>query len=128
MKFALVLLSFLFSITLFAQDDEKEPTQKSLDYHDSRFKLTTPPYSLDKIKSFIKTIKYAEKEGEDFEGEEKLDDKKYQSLSLREKFTYNMIHPESYSQNCDGFPPVYGEQKSIFGYLPDAFGEYHWSE
>ncbi len=51
-----------------------------------------------------------------------------EELSFREKFTYHMIHAESYSQNCDAMPPIQNEQKKIFAYLPDAFDEYDWSD
>lgn len=56
------------------------------------------------------------------------DQQTYFVLSLREKFTYHMIHPESYSQNCDGMPPVADEEKQIFGQLPEGYAENAWSE
>jgi hypothetical protein len=128
MKPALILLSFFISNLLFSQDDEwKEPSKESQTYHNNRLKLTTPPYGLAKVKELIKGIKYAEDE-EGWGGYEKLDDKKLEKLSLREKFTYHMIHAESYSQNCDLMPLIQDEHKKIFGYLPDAFGENHWGE
>src|SRR6185503_2280886 len=100
MKFAFALLSFFISNVLLSQDEErKEPTKEGMSYHDSRLKFTTPPYGLAKVKGLIKGIKFVESEGD--LGYRKLDDKKYKNLSLREKFTYNMIHAESYSQNCD---------------------------
>jgi len=49
-------------------------------------------------------------------------------LSLREKFTFCMIHGETFSQNCDAMPPIQDEDKKIFAYLPDALGEYSHSE
>jgi len=128
MKFAFMLLSFVFCGTLFSQDEVwKSASKESEAYHNSRLILTTPPYGLSKVKELIKTIKYTEDEDGDGDGGRKLDDNKYQKLSFREKFTYNLIHAESYSQNCDAMPPVQDEHKKIFPYLPDAFGEYHWS-
>ena len=128
MKFAFILLSFFISNILFSQEEYwKEASKESQAYHDARLKITTPPYGLSKIKEIITTIKYSEGEESD-DGGMKLDEKKYQKLSLREKFTYNMIHAESYSQICDAMPPIQDEQKKIFGNLPDDFDEYNWSE
>ena len=126
MKGMLVPLFLLFSIAAFSQDDEpewKEPGKESQAYHEYRLRFTTPPYGLAKVQALIKKIKFDE-ENET----EALDSKSYASLSLREKFTYAMIHGESYSQNCDAMPPIQEEQKKIFAYVPDVFGEYAWSE
>jgi hypothetical protein len=127
MKFAFIFLSFLISYTLFSQNEEWKPASKESEaYHQARLRLTIPPYGLSKVKELVKTIKFSEDEEEE-DGARKLDDNKYQKLSFREKFTYNMIHAESYSQNCDAMPPVQDEDKKIFAYPPDAFDEYHWS-
>lgn len=128
MKIVLILLSFFVSNILFSQDAESnEPSKESSDYHETRLKLTTPPYSLAKVKELIKGLKFVEDE-DGWQGYLKLDEKKYKSLSLREKFTYNMIHAESYSQNCDPILPIDDEHKKIFAHLLDGFDEYHWSE
>jgi hypothetical protein len=119
------LLVFLFSsISVFAQDGQewKESSKESQAYHEYRVKPTVPPYGLAKIKGLIKQIKMDEEEME------ALNQKVYDALSLREKFTYHMIHAESYSQNCDAMPPIQNEQKKIFAYIPDAFDEYDWSD
>jgi len=127
MKATLIFLSFFTSYTLFSQNEEwKEASKESSEYHETRLRFTTPPYGLSKVKELIKTIKYSEGD-ETSDGGMKLDDNKYQKLSFREKFTYNMIHAESYSQNCDAMPPVQEEQKKIFAYPPDPFDEYDWS-
>ncbi|HLK27488.1 MAG TPA: hypothetical protein VKT28_02820 [Puia sp.] len=105
-----------------ANKESKNAEERNEAYRAYREKITTPPYGLQKIKSLISHIK------RDDEDNESLDEKKYLALSLREKFTYNMIHPESFSQNCDGAPNITNEQKKIFAHLPDAFGEYNWSE
>lgn len=100
----------------------KEPSKESQAYHDYRTENSEPSYGLKKIEAFIKKIKA------DDEDNEKLDVKSYSALTLREKFTYHMIHAESYSQNCDAMPPIQDEHKKIFAQLPDAFGEYGWSD
>jgi len=122
----LVLTAYHYSR---AQDDDsnKPSSEESEEYHSYRLEITEPPYGLDKVSALIAKIKRTEGDNGD-DGTEALDQKTYLSLSLREKFTYNMIHPESYSQNCDAMPAVQDEQKKIFGQLPDAFGEYSWSE
>jgi len=92
--------------------------------------VTVPPYGLDTVKALIKKIKW--KEGDDPEaGEtstEALNPKVYAALSFNEKFTYHMIHPESYSQNCSILAERTDEANRIYGHLPDIFGEYSWSE
>lgn len=125
MKKSLLFLLFLLgAFMLPAQEagEWKEASKESQAYHESRLKLTVPPYGLQKIKKLIAGT------ATDDEDNKKLSAKIYQSLSLREQFTYHMIHAESYSQNCDVMPPVQDEQKKIFARLPDAFGDYSWSD
>lgn len=122
---AFSVLTLLFiSFSLIAQEDLpwKEASKESQAYHQYRIKLSIPPYSLPKIKKLVKGIKAND------EDDMKLKSSIYQSLSLREKFTYHMIHAESFSQNCDAMPPIQDEQKKIFGQLPDAFDEFRWSD
>lgn len=113
----------------YAQEDDVEPyypTQEALDYREVRHRKTIPPYGLDKIKKQLKTIqnKYSdEAEG----GEASLTPAQYNSLSLREKFTYTMIHPELYSQNCAVFIPMANEDKMIFAHLMSWTDEEMWS-
>jgi hypothetical protein len=61
------------------------------------------------------------------EGHQTMPDKTYNSLTLREKFTYHMVHAENFSQNCDIFFAE-DEDKKIFGHLPDIFGDTNWSD
>ena len=61
-------------------------------------------------------------------GTEKIPAKIYGNLSLREKFTYHMLHGETFSQICDAYPPEQDENKKIYGYLPDILREKNWSE
>lgn len=123
MKQLTAALALLFPVLLTAQEEEwKEASPESKAYHEYRLKTTIPPYGLPKVKALIKDIK------EDEDTHLILPAKAYNALSLREKFTYHMIHAESYSQNCDVMPPIQDEQKKIMGYLPDAFDEYAWSD
>lgn len=123
MKQLVMALALLSPLLLSAQDEEwKEASAESKAYHQYRLKTTVPPYGLPKVKSLVAAVK------QDEDTHLILAPKLYNGLSLREKFTYHMIHAESYSQNCDVFPPIQEEQKKIMGYLPDAFDEYSWSE
>jgi hypothetical protein len=124
MKYYLLLIVLLYSCISSAQEDEvwKEASPESQAYHQYRIKETTPPYGLSKVKALVTQIRSTNDE------DLKLNSKEYEALTLREKFTYHMIHAESFSQNCDAMPPIQDEQKKIFGYLPDAFDEYSWSD
>jgi hypothetical protein len=123
MKSLLYLLLFLSPAFIFAQDNEwKEASPESAAYHKYRLKNTVPPYGLEKVKALMAKMQPAGNE------QRPLAPKEYMSLSAREKFTYHMIHAETYSQNCDVMPPIQDEHKKIFGHLPDAFDEAGWSE
>lgn len=90
-----------------------------------RGRITTPPYGTEKVQKLIKGIK--EIDGDD--GDESiaaLSVREYNDLSFREKFTYNMIKGETYSQNCDGWPLDPRQDTRIYGQLESPFGEYHW--
>jgi hypothetical protein len=87
---------------------------------------TVPPYGLDKIKALVEKIEVTTEEGDG--GVEEINEKKYNSLSLKEKFTYHIVHPENYSQICDPFPTHGQEANRIYGSLSDTYGEYTWSE
>jgi hypothetical protein len=124
MKYIALFAFIIAGIAVYAQDEEvwKEASKESQAYHQYRMRTTTPPYGLEKVKLLISKIRASEDENL------KLNNTDYKGLPLREKFTYNMIHAESYNQICDAMPPIQEEQQKIFGYLPDAFGEYAWSE
>jgi len=115
------LFSFISSTAQYSKE-WKEPSKESQAYSQQREQITEPPYGLDKVEALINVIK------EDEEGNHVMDKKTYQSLTLRQKFTYHMLHAESYSQNCDGYPTLQDEHKKIFGHLPELFGEEEWSE
>lgn len=89
---------------------------------------TVPPYGLDKVKALVKKIPYVDDPESGETSTEVLDPKLYASLSLPEQFTYHMVHPETYSQNCDGLPAHSDKANRIYGHLTDIFGEYEWSE
>ena len=126
MKIILSLLFVLFSIAVFSQRQgakkESKESKESQSYHDYRHRLTVPPYGILKVRALLPKIK------SDEEDNEALSTKDYESLSLREKFTYHMIHAESYSQNGNYVPPPKNEVAKIFAYIPDAFEEFAWSE
>ena len=83
-----------------------------------RLKLSEPPYGLKKISQAV-AFKYGISI--------KRDKKFYNSLSLREKFTYNMLYGESFMQNCSMVMQDTEIEKKIFARLPSPFGENHWS-
>lgn len=91
-------------------------------YSELRRRLTRPPDGIKKVLAMIDDIKG------DRDNNKVLSATNYNSLSLREKFTYNVIHAESYSQNCSLDFWDHEEDKKIFAYLPEAYGEYAWSE
>jgi len=132
MKYLFIIATLAIPLSLFAQDQEKEEQWQeaspiSQTYHAYRLKSSTPPYGLSKVKSLIKKITTrTDDESDDYD--KPLAKKLYLGLSLREKFTYHMIYPESYSQNCDVSPPIIGEEKKISGSLPDIFNESNWSK
>ncbi|QHS63464.1 hypothetical protein [Chitinophaga agri] len=127
MKLRAAIIALLLPLAALAQEENTEETWKpasaeSQAYREYRLKTTTPPYGLAKVKALIQKNASSE---EDFTV---MPAKDYLSLTLREKFTYHMINPESYSQNCDVEPPIQDEHKKIFGHLPDVYAELNWSE
>ncbi|PWU01606.1 MAG: hypothetical protein C5B52_07030 [Bacteroidetes bacterium] len=86
-----------------------------------------PPYGLDSVKALIRKITWEDDSSGDG-GVEAIDVRVYKSLPIKLKFTYNMIHPESYSQMCDILPSREHEENRIYGELTDNFGEYDWSD
>ena len=123
MKIILSLLFILSAIAVFSQrPGVKKGSKESQSYHDYRHRLTVPPYGILKVRALLPKIK------SDEEDNEALSTKDYESLSLREKFTYQMIHAESYNKNGGYVPPPKNEVAKIFAYIPDAFEEFAWSE
>lgn len=124
MKLILSYLLLFFSLNIHAQQNGvwRPASKESQAYHQYRVRLSVPPYGLVKVKDLIAKIKADE------EDNEALAKEVYEELSFREKFTYHMIHAESFSQNRDAMPPIQNEQKKIFAFLPNAFDEYDWSD
>jgi hypothetical protein len=123
----LLLLAVGICMHCIAQGDHKEPSPASEAYHEYRQYTTNPPYGLERVRQLIKsrTIKRQSPDYDDA-GTDSLPEKLYESLAVREKFTYNMIYGESYSQNCDGFFTVVDEEKKIFANLPRLFLDNSW--
>jgi hypothetical protein len=97
-------------------------------YREFRAQPSIPPYGLSKIKALISKIKPQPDEDNSDMGISRLPQKDYDALSLREKFTYTMIHPEMYAQNCAIFVPQTNEDQKIFGYLTSWMNEETWSD
>jgi hypothetical protein len=121
--FPLLLILFL-PLSLMAQKKEPDMT-----YYFYRKEITKPPFGLDKVQQLIASASKSQKTGDTifmgwFENLA-LSDKDYNALSIKEKFTYNMIHAEWFSQNCSIRPSFH--DKEIPGYLPDAFDLRAWS-
>lgn len=125
MKSAIIFFPLFVSFSLFAQDDTtwKEASKESQAYHKYRQHLSYPSYGYDKINLLIKKQVVT-----DSDDNLVMKEKTYAALSPREKFTYMMLHGESFNQNCDAMPPILDEQTKIFGYLPEAFDEFTWSD
>ncbi|TDQ08409.1 hypothetical protein [Pedobacter metabolipauper] len=124
MKYKLLTIALLFCSSLFAQesaDYNQKQSKESLAYHEARTKISVPPYGIVKVRAKIAKIT------SDTENL-KLSAKEYLSLSLKEKFTYCMIHAEDYDQNCDPVLPVIDEEKKIMASLENPFPEFAWSE
>lgn len=118
----MVGLFLMASLFVNAQDYGVEPSKESLDYNAYRYKATVPPYGLAKVKAMISKLAV------DVDETEKLPDKLYNSLNFREKFTYNVLHGEVFSQNCDPMPLVQDEHKKIFAQLPSFLDEHSWAD
>jgi len=90
--------------------------------------LSIPPYGLEKIKALAKKgVRIDDPYGGD-QSTDSLDAKVYDALTLREKFTYNVIHPESWAQNCNILPMQTDKAARIYGTLPEIYNEYDWSD
>jgi hypothetical protein len=84
--------------------------------------FSTPPFGLAKVESSIQQLgkfKYGAATA--------LSQSQYDALTIMEKFTYNMIHEESFSQMCSMLPRQDSGAARIYGHLPRLTGEYSWS-
>lgn len=104
--------------TLFAQEEmSPRASAASRKYSEFRHQDVTPTYGLAKVKAIVQKIK------EDQDMNRRMSDKDYASLSLKEKFTFVMIHGEDFSQNCDAMPEIMDEHKKIFSFFPGGLKE-----
>ncbi|GGA84532.1 hypothetical protein GCM10011511_04460 [Puia dinghuensis] len=91
--------------------------------------MTTPPYGVDKVAELMTKMKTVDDTAAGGDASiTALNDTAYASLTLREKFTYHMLNQEEFSQMCDILPERKEEGKRIYGFLPNVFGEYDWSD
>ena len=119
----LLCLCIMASYTQAQEEISYKPASKESEaYNIYRNFMAEPPYGLKKIRSLLAKLTVDENDVE------KPDQSTYLALSLREKFTYHMLHGESYSQICDAMPPIQDEHKKIFGQLPEMFGENSWAD
>ncbi|HET6256612.1 MAG TPA: hypothetical protein VFE32_21235 [Puia sp.] len=89
--------------------------------------ITIPPFGLDKVMAAIRQMHETDTESD--EGFTiALSDSVYNALTFKEKFTYNLIHGESYQQMCDPLPERPHEEARIYGQTVDYFGEFRWSD
>ncbi|BAV05903.1 hypothetical protein SAMN05421788_11723 [Filimonas lacunae] len=115
----MALFAALLPFLSMSQDNNASAESEA--YHETRQKTSVPPYGLDKVKKLLG------KTTSDESDNTILAAKDYLSLTLREKFTYHMIHAETYLQNCDIILTEKDEEKKIFGHLPEPFNESVWS-
>jgi hypothetical protein len=93
------------------------------DFHAYRTALTEPSYGLAKVKKMVNAIR------RDRDENRRLSSKQFNALTLPETFTYVMVHGEDFSQNCNVMPAIKAEDKKIFAYPAEAFGdETVWSD
>ena len=90
--------------------------------------LSFPPYGLEKVQAAILKMRHVDSDSDMPMFKIAVKDSVYNSWSFDEKFTYNMIHAEDYSQMCSMLPFRTDDDKRIYGMLQDLFGEYHFSE
>ena len=123
-KIALLLIVLMACLSQAQDSENQKQSSTSRKYHEYRLVVTEPAFHLAKIKAAVTKIRA------DKEGNRRMAEKAYNELTFEEKFTYNMIHGEDSSQNCDGSMATVREETKIFGYFPDAFseGDICWSE
>jgi hypothetical protein len=111
-----MLTASLFAIALATpQEGMPKVSAATRAYSLARRQTSYPAYGLAKVRAMIKASK------EDEEMNRRLSDANYNRLSFAEKFTYNAIHGEDFSQNCEIFAPEKDEEKKIFAYPPGPF-------
>jgi len=123
MKWILSLLILLCSVASFSQPPvDTTKSAYNYAYHEARTRLTVPPYGIEKIRAMISKIIPTSEKNEELKAAD------YNALSMREKFTYNMIHAESYCRDCVTASASKNEDKKIYAYLAGAYHGFAWSE
>jgi len=130
-KFLTVVLYSLFAITVYGQKQQygDSPRKQDLKYYQMRDSLTYPSFGFQKIQELIRDP--LDKLPKDYApidfniGISALD---FANLSTSEKFTYCIINPEIFSQNCA--EPIYFNQpeKKIFPRLIAYYPSQDWSD
>jgi len=125
-KLFLLALAVVSANASYAQvDGTASGTSKA--YAQYRVYETTPPYGLAKVKALIKTAKKKDvAQGDTYVIA--LTDQQFNYLSLEDKYTYVMIHPEQYMQNCNGAFLRQGEEHMVFSFLPTSADDMGWSD
>ncbi|MFT3936760.1 MAG: hypothetical protein QM726_24255 [Chitinophagaceae bacterium] len=121
-KICCLLLILITSVDLFSQTNTKESNRVSQELY--RTALSIPDYGIKKVKAITPAYSYGP-------AHKSLQKEKYEKLTLREKFTYNMINGEVFSQNCSAIPIDPAESKKIYAKLAPlsfVFGDLGWSE
>lgn len=77
-----------------------------------------PDYGLEQVQTFIQKNKYQRESGMN----KPVSEDAYQSLDLREQFTYAMIYPERYLQNCSG-SEYFFRRGALFARLNSGYNE-----
>lgn len=102
-----------------AQNDlqEKDVSPATRRYHENRNADTEPPFGLAKVKAAIKPL-----------DDEKTASPLWPKMSVKERFTYCMLHGEVFDQNCEEMPWYVDEEKKVFAYPPPfEYGQAQWS-
>lgn len=116
----LAITASLFAFSTAQEEPMGGPVSQA--YREFREKIVEPPYSITAVKQAIAKLK------RDRDDNLKMDPARFNRMSIEQRFTYSMIHGETFSQNCDAMPPFVDEEKKIFSFFPGPFGEEAWSE
>ena len=123
----IVTASSCLAIAQGATPSEEPPASaKSMAYHALRLRENKPTYHLAEISGLIAKLKNNHSDDNSLSA---ISDKAFGRLNLRARFTYCMIHGETWSQNCNGMPALVSEENLIYGQPSGAFGEEDdWSD
>lgn len=83
--------------------------------------ISMPPYGLNKIDSLLALPR-------SHDIFRKLTSSDYNLLTLKEKFTYSMLYPETYSQICSIITMRDSEDTMLFAFLTPSYSEFNLSE